>query len=456
MGTLSEPVTQDGPILVSVVIPVYNAMPYLTELLNSLEIQDLDKVRYEVIAVNDGSTDYGNEILDVYAKRNCNFRVIHQENSGWPGKPRNVGIENARGRYVFFCDADDRLGEQALRRMTDYAVAHDVDVLVPKMVGLGGRRVQASLFAKTQLDTSLEFILASLSPQKMIKKSLLETAGIRFREDKVRLEDGMAMVQAYVAAKRISILADYDYYQIRSRADGQNISIGAIEPTGYVRSLSHIAQTVRDHTGDDPTYTARLVSGLFRRKGLRFYQGARFLSYSPENRRAWVTSHKAFLAEFLPAEYEEFFKPEELPTVHAIVAEDLAELEQLAQKQVAASKNPEVVQLAVDNDSVRLEFASPVDGPQPVGVSVICRDTAGVESTTSIESPTAGVYQVDLGRDSLLGSLKRLGDVQVDYAKAKPRRLAFPEAVSPATYAGLRAYRTAYGYLSIDVRKAVG
>src|SRR5690606_7266219 len=114
---------------------------------------------FEVIAVDDGSTDFGGEILDVYAKRNSNFIALHQENSGWPGKPRNVGIENARGEYVFFIDSDDRLGPQALRRMTSFALEHDVDVLVPKMVGLDGRRVQAKLFEKTILDVDYDFIL---------------------------------------------------------------------------------------------------------------------------------------------------------------------------------------------------------------------------------------------------------------------------------------------------------
>jgi cellulose synthase/poly-beta-1,6-N-acetylglucosamine synthase-like glycosyltransferase len=144
----SGSVLQGSSPLVSVVIPVYNAMPFLTELLNSLEAQDLKPEEFEVIAVDDGSTDFGGEILDVYAKRNSNFIALHQENSGWPGKPRNVGIENARGEYVFFIDSDDRLGPQALRRMTSFALEQDVDVLVPKMVGLDGRRVQAKLFEK--------------------------------------------------------------------------------------------------------------------------------------------------------------------------------------------------------------------------------------------------------------------------------------------------------------------
>ena len=81
---------------VAVVIPVFNSMPYLRELLDSLVAQDMAPDLFEVIAVDDGSTDGGGKILDAYAARLPNMRDIHQRNSGWPGKPRNVGIEASR------------------------------------------------------------------------------------------------------------------------------------------------------------------------------------------------------------------------------------------------------------------------------------------------------------------------------------------------------------------------
>ncbi|WP_139186829.1 glycosyltransferase family 2 protein [Arthrobacter crystallopoietes] len=171
------------------VIPVYNTMPYLADLLDSLAAQDLDPALFEIVAVDDGSTDISGEVLDAYAAAHSNVRVIHQKNSGWPGKPRNVGIAASQAPYIFFCDADDLLGPEALRRMVDYALANDVDLLVPRMVGLGGRGVQAALFRETYLDVDLRKILGTLSPQKMFRRSMLDQHDIRFPEGKVRLED---------------------------------------------------------------------------------------------------------------------------------------------------------------------------------------------------------------------------------------------------------------------------
>src|SRR5215213_9039611 len=120
---------------VSLIVPVYNAGPYLRECLESIAAQDLPAGDLEVVLVDDGSTDGSAAILDEFAAAHDHALVIHQANSGWPGRPRNVALDVARGEHVFFMDADDVLGPEALRRLADFADAHDSDIVVPKMVG---------------------------------------------------------------------------------------------------------------------------------------------------------------------------------------------------------------------------------------------------------------------------------------------------------------------------------
>src|SRR5919199_4078834 len=117
----------DGPD-VSVVVPVYNTMPDLELCLRSLVSQATRSCSYEVITVDDGSTDGSGELLDEYAQRYDMIEVIHQENSGWPGRPRNVGLDASGGRYVFFMDSDDELGRQSLRRLVAHADRHSSDI----------------------------------------------------------------------------------------------------------------------------------------------------------------------------------------------------------------------------------------------------------------------------------------------------------------------------------------
>ena len=107
---------------VTVIVGAYEAMPYLIRCLESVEAQTLGPERIEIVAVDDGSTDGTGAYLDEFAARSgFPVRVLHQPNSGGPSGPRNVGLDLARGRYVFFLDADDYFGEQALERMVAMA-----------------------------------------------------------------------------------------------------------------------------------------------------------------------------------------------------------------------------------------------------------------------------------------------------------------------------------------------
>src|SRR5215213_376127 len=108
-------------------------MPELTDCLDSLLAQDLDPDLFTVIAVDDGSTDGSGQLLDDYGTRFRLCQVLHQENSGWAGAPRNRGLDLATTPYIFFMDADDRLTPEALRRLLARAEATGNDVVIPRI-----------------------------------------------------------------------------------------------------------------------------------------------------------------------------------------------------------------------------------------------------------------------------------------------------------------------------------
>lgn len=103
---------------VSVIIPAYNAERWLDDSLGSVLAQSFDD--WEAVVVNDGSTDNTVEVASNYANQDKRIRVISQENGGISAA-RNTGIDNARGRYVFFLDADDRLPGEALAGLAEGA-----------------------------------------------------------------------------------------------------------------------------------------------------------------------------------------------------------------------------------------------------------------------------------------------------------------------------------------------
>lgn len=112
----------------SIIVPVYNVADYLAKCLDSLLAQDLSQDEYEIIVVNDGSTDNSGEIAKQYSEKFPNIVLINQVNQGLSGA-RNTGIANARGEYVQFVDSDDYLEFNVLRGLLEQIDEYKLDVL---------------------------------------------------------------------------------------------------------------------------------------------------------------------------------------------------------------------------------------------------------------------------------------------------------------------------------------
>jgi glycosyltransferase involved in cell wall biosynthesis len=123
--TTTEKLASETGILISVVIPVYNVKKYLAETIESVLIQDIE--RMEVIAINDGSNDGSAVLLDDYAKNESRVKVIHQENRGLSAV-RNLGLKLAKGKYIYFLDSDDILLPGTLHKVIDRLEGTDSDI----------------------------------------------------------------------------------------------------------------------------------------------------------------------------------------------------------------------------------------------------------------------------------------------------------------------------------------
>ena len=219
----------------SIIIPVYNAVGQIKETIESILNQS--NVDFEVLLVDDGSTDDSLVLIKEYADRNANFKVFTQENTG-PGAARNIGIENAKGDYIVFVDSDDLLAEEALQKLTNYInknPSHEVllytyaeeNLLTESLTthhtqerfskGLGIRpTVDSGEYSGKEMFR--RFLNGDFAPapwNKVFKRSLFNDSKLRF-EPTVYHQDFGLTPRLIGSAKKVLVIKD-DLYIYRRR-----------------------------------------------------------------------------------------------------------------------------------------------------------------------------------------------------------------------------------------------
>ena len=224
-GTTPAQTGSGGPPAISVIISTYNSGPLLGHAMDALKAQTLPAHLIEILVVDDGSTDDTWPYLRELEGQRTNIKIFQQPNTGGPSAGRNRALADATGEYVFFHDADDYLGPDALRRLLDLAKQQDSDIVVGQISWIGRSDAEPTL-SKTVLDADIldDGVWRSLTPHKLIRRSLIEDRGLRFCGDMVQGEDQVFMASCLFAARKISILGDKDLYHRRMLADGSNLS----------------------------------------------------------------------------------------------------------------------------------------------------------------------------------------------------------------------------------------
>ena len=218
---------------ISVIIPVHNVEKYLGECLDSILGQTLKDI--EVICVDDGSTDGSAKILEEYAARDVRVKVLRQDRSG-AGTARNKGLAEARGEYLFFCDADDWADAGMLSALYRRAEATGSDIVVAganyddeflgeyRHVGID-RETQAlpQPFPPAALGVRLFTALRIQAWNKLFRRQFVVDRGILF-QGLPRVNDLAFVNTALATADRIATL-DRAYYHYR-KGHGGNLSSG--------------------------------------------------------------------------------------------------------------------------------------------------------------------------------------------------------------------------------------
>lgn len=271
----------------SVVVPVFNVESYLQKCVGSLLSQDLPRDEYEIILVDDGSTDSSGRMCDDLAVANGIIRVIHQPNKGLSAA-RNTGIAAAFGEYIQFVDSDDSLNQNVLGALIGQMEQQNLDVLRFNYqdVNEAGEVFEPNKYSKPFVDFSNEVCdgvtflnerlgYACYACQFIVKASILRKEGNGFREG-IYYEDVEWTPRFLLQAERVAS-TDLVVYNYLFRASSIARNTDVEKKRKAIRDKMTILEgfeTLRRPLHDDRWFkgmTAQIVLSILDTVGRYFY-----------------------------------------------------------------------------------------------------------------------------------------------------------------------------------------
>lgn len=240
----------------SFIVPVYNVEKYLDGCLQSLYRQGLDESVFEVICVNDGSTDGSREVLSGWEKKHSNLTIIDQENAGL-SCARNTGMREAMGTYLRFVDSDDYIADHVVGNLLKLAIDNDLDMLYTVTMRTDREDQFEPLFAEDRDSVSImsgkEFFQTVSTPngacEYFIKREFVSRNNFLFEPGRC-CEDGMFTLSCISKAERVA-KCNVDFYRYVKRPGSITTSKNAAHQKkmidDFCYAICYIDRLVREH-----------------------------------------------------------------------------------------------------------------------------------------------------------------------------------------------------------------
>lgn len=213
--------------IISIIVPVYNVEKYLNKCINSILNQTFED--YELILVDDGSTDNSSRICDEYAKIDDRIKVIHKINGGL-SSARNMGIENSCGEYIAFIDSDDYIHPQMIEILYNNIKMYQADISIcnyenvkeneayNKIIFKDFKLIDREIKEYTNIDALKELdnknvLIFTIACNKLYKKQLFNN--VRYKEGKIHEDEFIIHELLYYSSKIVYTNKKLYYYFMR-------------------------------------------------------------------------------------------------------------------------------------------------------------------------------------------------------------------------------------------------
>ena len=248
--------------MISVLIPAYNVERYLPRCLDSVLSQTFKD--FEVIVIDDGSTDGTGKICDGYAAKDSRIKVFHQDNKGI-GATRELCLQYASGDFIQFVDADDWIEPAMLKTMLNAACETDAEIVGCNFVQIFQKKCEK---IRTYYETKDDFLRAVLSNQwgvlwkLLIKRTVLDRGDIHFPENINGGEDYYFVVCALIESAYVLCVDEY-FYNYNRVNEKSTISTPTKNKILEQISATRLVENVLDCKGLKKTYSNELMLRKF-------------------------------------------------------------------------------------------------------------------------------------------------------------------------------------------------
>lgn len=209
--------------LSSIIVPIYNAEITLSRMIESILSQS--NGNFELILIDDGSTDNSSKICNKYASIDSRIKYIHKSNGG-VSSARNIGLNYANGKFVFFIDSDDEINPSYLESM----IKSDADICFSNVCTISGdRHFNELLILESNnesdiisfLNSNFDSTIVSSVWGKALKKDIIDSINLRFNPELESGEDQIFMLKYFLLGgiKKITNSADATYFYIKNSSD---------------------------------------------------------------------------------------------------------------------------------------------------------------------------------------------------------------------------------------------
>lgn len=217
--------------LISIIIPIYNKDKYVSKCLDSILEQDYKN--FEIIIIDDGSTDNSLNIIKNYFHKNENIKFYSQNNQG-VSAARNKGLELMRGEYIVFIDADDYISKSFLSNFISKTTLKDDIVISGISMCFNNSSIKKIFPSEEKVLSKKEFFKNFLLEQnnngingfvcsKFIKSSIIKENNLRFNNDLVLGEDLEFFIRYYSYCNQFRLINDCDYFYLQNVS--QNLKV---------------------------------------------------------------------------------------------------------------------------------------------------------------------------------------------------------------------------------------